>query len=257
MYEQYYKEFMNKFYYLSDRYGKYKVFFDFLKLISFSMYNSFVRSPDIENKYLKIVSCYPREDINVFCEMFSKLILMYETKGGVTDILGEIYMGEKIGNSNFSQIFTPFHISEFMARILCGTKEKMQSIINKNGYIVLSEACAGAGTMILAFAKTLQDENINYQQNLLVHAIDISEICTYMTYVQLSFYGIPAIVFCGDAISQKMNFKLETPLYFINYWKFGKPQNIGNNEIEEKEKINNITNFKEVTKNGICQISFW
>ena len=74
----------------------------------------------------------------------------------------------------------------------------MEKIIDKNGYITLSEPCCGAGAMILGFVKALKDEDINYQQNLLVYAVDISEICAYMTYVQLSLYGIPAIVVRKD-----------------------------------------------------------
>lgn len=251
MYEQYYKDFITKFHYLSNRHDRYIVFLDLLKLASYSIYNAFLKSTEIENEYLKIASKYSKEDMEIFCKMFSILVMMFETKGEITDILGEMYMNEKIGNKNLGQFFTPFHISEFMAKILCGTREKIQASIEENGYITLSEPCSGAGTMILAFAKALQDENINYQQNLLVQAIDISEICTYMTYVQLSLYGIPAIVYCGDTISQKMNFKLETPLYFLNYWKFRKKSN---NEIIEKE---NVIKFNEVLKNGICQMSFF
>lgn len=254
MYKQYYKEFINQFHYLSDRHGRYNVFFDFLKLSSFSMYNSFAKEEKVEKEYLKIISKYKKEEIDVFCKMFSKLVLMYETKGEITDILGQVYMNENIGNKGLGQFFTPFHISDFMAKITSGTKESMQTIIDKNGFLTLNEPCSGAGTMILAFAKTMQDYGINFQQNLLAYAVDIDEMCTYMTYIQLSLYGIPAIVYNGDTLSQEMYFKLETPLYFLNYWKFRRKDN---NEIYEENKEENIIKFNEVTKNGICQMSFF
>lgn len=87
--------------------------------------------------------------------------------------------------------------------------------------------------MILSFAKALQKRHINYQQNLLVEATDISDVCAYMTYIQLSLYGIPAIVYCGDTYSQKMRFKMETPLFFLH---------IGNSEnfISKSKKKNKI-----------------
>lgn len=41
MYEQYYKEFMEYFYYLSEKHNKSNVFLDFLKLTSISIRNLF------------------------------------------------------------------------------------------------------------------------------------------------------------------------------------------------------------------------
>lgn len=122
--------------------------------------------------------------------------------------------------------------------------------------------------MILSFAKALEKRHINYQQDLLVEATDISDVCVYMTYIQLSLYGIPAVVYCGDTLSQKMRFKMETPLYFLQYWKFRKfytqsnqpeqekiEQN--NNQIIIEKPIENQNLFKEVTIKGNRQISLW
>lgn len=260
MYEQYYKEFIKQFHYLSEKHDKHNVFLDFLKISSFSMYNAFLHSQEIEEKYLSVVSKYEKSEIEIFVKMFSNLILMYESKGEITDILGELYMKERMESKDLNQFFTPFHIAEFMGKINCGTKEEMQKIIDKNGYITLSEPCCGAGAMILGFAKALKDEDINYQQDLLVYAVDISEVCTYMTYIQLSLYGIPAIVYCGETLSMKMNFHLETPLYFMNYWKFRNRKNTKNDENNETDEIiekENIIKFNEVTKNGVCQMSFF
>lgn len=116
--------------------------------------------------------------------------------------------------------------------------------------------------MILSFAKALQKRHINYQQNLLVEATDISDVCAYMTYIQLSLYGIPAIVCCGDTLSQKMRFKMETPLFFLQYWKFRKfykqnQEEKQNKIIIDKSKITNQNIFKETTIKGNCQISLW
>lgn len=253
MYDQYYKQFLEKFNFLSQKYGRYKVFEDFLKLASYSMYNSFMRSEEIESKYLNIVSAYTKADVQILCQMFGILVLMYESKNEITDILGEFYMLNKIGDKGLGQFFTPFHISEFMSKAIMD-KEDSNRIIAENGFITMCEPCCGAGGMILGAAKALKEQDINYQQDLLVYAIDISDICAYMTYVQLSLYGIPAIVYCGDSITQKMRFKLETPLYFINYWKFNKANNISN-ENNLQEKI--ITKFNEVTINGNNQFSLW
>ncbi|MBQ7411173.1 MAG: N-6 DNA methylase [Clostridia bacterium] len=258
MYEDYYKKFLEDYRYLSTRYDKYTVFLDFLKLASFSMYNAFKKSDEIEKQYLTVVSGYQKDDIKVFTKMFGNLIMMFETKGKIEDILGEIFTREGLGNSRLGQFFTPFHISNFMANVVIGEKENLEQIIEEKGYISLSEPTCGAGGMILAVAKVLKEKGINYQQKLLVHAVDISELCVYMTYVQLSLFGIPAIVYCGDSITMNMNYYLETPMYFLNSWRF--ENNYEEKETEENQKDNEqekIIKFKEATVMGNCQISLW
>ena len=110
----------------------------------------------------------------------------------------------------------------------------------------------GAGGLILGAAKVLKEQGINYQKYLLAYAVDISELCVYMTYIQLSLYGIPAIVYCGDSISMKMNFYLETPLYFFNSGKYKENMLEKQSYVEEK-----LTKFNEVIVKGNVQISLW
>ncbi|MCI8397680.1 MAG: hypothetical protein HFJ52_08820 [Clostridia bacterium] len=126
----------------------------------------------------------------------------------------------------------------------------------------------GAGGMVLSFAKALKEQNINYQQELLVEATDISDICVYMAYIQLSLYGIPAVVYCGDTLLQEIRFKLETPLFYLNYWKFRKFHN-QNTEDESEEVQENESKYtietttdtqnllKEVIVKGNIQFSLW
>lgn len=122
--------------------------------------------------------------------------------------------------------------------------------------------------MILGFAKALKSRGINYQQNLFVDAIDISPTCVYMTYIQLSLHGIPGIVHCGDTLSLKMKFQMETPFFFTNYWKFSKIFTQSNEEKQEKieksknkviidKSVENQIIFKETIVKGNCQITLW
>ncbi len=123
----------------------------------------------------------------------------------------------------------------------------------------------GAGGMILSFANVLKENNINFQEHLLVEATDISEICTYMTYLQLSLLGIPARVHCGNTLAMKDRFILCTPFFYRNYHTFrdfyynsNKTNNENITESEITEEIKNIPyTFKEVVKSGNTQISFW
>lgn len=122
--------------------------------------------------------------------------------------------------------------------------------------------------MLLSFAKALQKKEINYQKDLLIEGTDIADVCVYMTYIQLSLYGIPAVVYCGDSLTQKMQFKMETPLFFLQYWKFRKFYMKSNEKKQEESKQNNKKIIierpaenqiilKETTVKGNCQISLW
>ncbi len=116
--------------------------------------------------------------------------------------------------------------------------------------------------LVLVYAKVLKKHNINYQSDILVDVTDISDICVFMAYIQLSLYGIPAIVKCGNALTQEIKFTLVTPLYFLQYWKFRKDfiQKTEDNTTNQKEIIINKTiqdKFKEVMVKGNCQISFF
>ena len=117
--------------------------------------------------------------------------------------------------------------------------------------------------LVLAYAKVLNEHNIDYQKNLFIDVTDISSTCVYMTYIQLALYGVPAIVRCGNTLTQEMRFKMETPLFFLHYSKFRKFYMKNQNEIKEntvvidKSKITNQNLFKEVTIKGNCQITLW
>ena len=51
-----------------------------------------------------------------------------------------------------------------------------------------------------------------------VDAKELETVCTYMGYVQLSMYEIPAIVINGDTLSGDVNFVLHTPQYVLGNW---------------------------------------
>ncbi len=85
-----------------------------------------------------------------------------------------------------------------------------------------------------------------------------------MTYIQLSLYGIPAVVYCGNALTKETRFKMETPLYFMQYWKFRKFYMRSEEETQEanqkiiiEKSIENQISYKETIIKGNSQISLW
>lgn len=206
----YLKEFTSKLQSLDRSKRIYEVFKDFLTLSTCTLAQSFYRSDEIEQIYLETVNRYTKKQAEEFSKLLAFLVLGLEQ--APQDFLGQVFMSLNLGSQANGQYFTPYSVCKFMAEINFTEIESFQN----NQLITLSEPCCGSGALIIAFAQTLREHNINYQQNLFVEAIDISEMCFKMTYIQLSLYGIPARVVQGDSLSLKFQQVLYTPFYFVN-----------------------------------------
>lgn len=208
--KDYIKEFTSKLSNLDRSRSISTVFNDFLTLSCCSLAQTVYRSDNLEQKYLNIIKTYTNEQAEEFSKLLAFLVLGLEQES--QDFLGQVFMSLNLGRQANGQYFTPYSVSKFMAEINFTEIETIQN----NQLITLSEPCCGSGALIIAFAQTLREHNINYQQNLFVEAIDISEMCFKMTYIQLSLLGIPAKVIQGDSLSLKFQQVLYTPFYFLN-----------------------------------------
>lgn len=208
--KDYVKEFISKLSNLDRSRSVSTVFNDFLTLSCCSLAQTVYRNDNLEQKYLNIIKTYTKGQAEEFSKLLAFLVLGLEQ--APQDFLGQVYMFLNLGSQANGQYFTPYSVSKFMAEINFTEIESLQN----NQLITLSEPCCGSGALIIAFAQTLREHNINYQQNLFVEAIDISEMCFKMTYIQLSLLGIPAKVVQGDSLSLKLQQVLYTPFYFLN-----------------------------------------
>lgn len=208
--KDYIKKFISKLSNLDRSRSVSTVFNDFLTLSCCSLAQTIYRSNSLEQKYLNIIKTYTKEQAEEFSKLLAFLVLGLEQEP--QDFLGQVFMSLNLGSQANGQYFTPYSVSKFMAEINFTEIENLQN----NQLITLSEPCCGSGALIIAFAQTLREHNINYQQNLFVEAIDISETCFKMTYIQLSLLGIPAKVVQGGSLSLKFQQVLYTPFYFLN-----------------------------------------
>lgn len=128
------------------------------------------------------------------------------------DFLGQFFSLNNFGNRKNGQTFTPYHVSLLIAQMQSG----YESIINRRGYITVSDPASGAGGMIIAFAQTLEEAGFNPSQNMFASLTDIDELCFYMSYIQISLYGIPARVVWGNTLTNKCYLTLFTPVYFLS-----------------------------------------
>lgn len=183
---------------MSGSRSPYEVFCDWVKCCALSIQNQLYifRHDELwekrEDQYLQTIRPYGKEG-GRFGDMLAMLTMALEAD--MTDVLGQVYMEAGLGNKNTGQFFTPFNVSYMCARLSMGGKDESK-------IITMNEPTCGSGGMIIAAAKTIQDQGINYQRCLDVVAQDIDWKAIYMCYVQLSILGIKAVVVQGNTLTE-------------------------------------------------------
>lgn len=206
---------------LGYRHSTWQVFSDFVEMAAISLSNSvdWLHKEKREERYLEIINSYEKKEQQVFPEMFACLVSAMEdsvaSDGGPTDILGTIFHDLELHNKWKGQFFTPVHVCEAMGMITVGDKEQL---INEKGFITVSEPCVGSGAMVLGFAKAMKIKGMNYSSQIVVTATDIDIKCVHMAYIQLSLYGIPAVIIHGNTIAIEEWSRWYTPVYMLNGW---------------------------------------
>lgn len=187
----YKKEIIEKIRKMSGKYSVHEIFSDWIKMTAISISNAIdIRNYEPrEREYMEVSHKYSKEEMMEISHMCSLLTLACEEK--MEDVLGYIYMHLEISSTRLGQFFTPYHVCQLMA--------KMQSIPEEK-IIKVNEPSCGAGGNIIALAEKMKEDGINYQERLSVTCQDLDWKAVYMCYVQLSMYGIPAIVVQGDTL---------------------------------------------------------
>ena len=205
----------------------YEVFTDFIFCCALTYAQVSHYTEEKEQRYLKIINKYCKEDRQKFADLMGILIRAYKNKDGSTkfgDILGDIYMACGFGCSAQGQFFTPFSVCQAMAQ--------MQGIPKKNKIISVMDCAVGGGALPIAYAEHLYKNGINYQMNMLLHATDISINSVCMCMIQCSILGIPAIITHGNAITNEVWEVWETPMVGIHLVK----ERLKYQDVQEVEK---------------------
>lgn len=188
---------------IAGQYSAYQIFNDWIQLMALSISNSLAIIHDEvwkerEELYVNTIKKYSDRDQTKLHDLFG--ILIETLDEGVDDVLGDVYMRGGMGSSVIGQFFTPFHISYLTAR----AGIDIDSVKESEEDIILNEPSCGGGGMIVAAAKVLQEEGIDYQKRLRVIAQDLDWKGVYMSYVQLSLLGINAVCYQGDSLSDSI-----------------------------------------------------
>jgi len=156
------------------------------------------RAEELETRYMQIVSSYKDKDTIRAYPEFLVMVMNGVIEG--EDFLGKIAMEIGALDAKTGQFFTPLPVSRMMAEI---TLIDASNIIDTHGYITVNEPTSGAGGMVLAMSKTLENKGYIPNHHMLVNAQDISRLCYHMCFLQLSFAGIPAFVERCDTLKME------------------------------------------------------
>lgn len=173
---------------MAGKYGVYEIFADWVKIQALAFANAIQFNESREREYIEVMKRYDESDQQKLFEMNAWLTEWADEE--FYDMLGYIYMNLELGSKKAGQFFTPYNICQLMAR--------MQKFDHE--VVTANEPTCGAGGNIIALAQAMKEQGINYQQKLAAVCQDLDVKAVYMTYVQLTLYGIPAMVYQTDTL---------------------------------------------------------
>lgn len=218
---------------VSDRYSTWQVFEDWLKISSISISNTVDLQfrDEREKEYFEIIKKYNKDELNRLADCLGILVGSLDKSFntvGYYDLLGKVFHALELHNKYHGQFFSPFHICECMGRMNLGDGD----LLNEQDFISCLEPCIGSGGMVLGLAKAMQVKDFNPQQQLVVTGVDIDIKCVCMAYLQLSLFGIPAVVIHGNSLTVEQWSVWRTPAYILGFWE-SKTKHIGNSYMTE------------------------
>lgn len=225
---------------LGQRHGSWQVFNDFVTIMAVSISN--VVDPTHREKreeiYKEIVGRYSAAELDQFPVMFAALVEQAEAAmhmDGPRDILGELFHALELHNKYHGQFFTPQTMADCMAQISITPDH---AALEKKGYITMCEPTCGSGVMVLAAAKVMMKAGLNHSTQIVALASDLDFKCTCMAYVQLSLYGIPAVVEHANTLTCEVYSRWYTPAYIWGGWVFREHMGITSTDgLEEDEQL--------------------
>ena len=204
---------------LGRRYSLEQVFSDWVFMAATSISNrvDLRKYDEREAEYMRIIRGYTKDEANTFGRMLALFTLELEKKQ--EDVMGRLMLKLEVGRNKWlGQFFSPWSISYMMAKMALGTKDECEAMIAEKGYLACLEPACGAGVMVLAVARAMEELGINFQRHLHVTAIDIDRRCVHMTYLQTSLMGIPAHVILGDSLRDTFRDDWFTPFHIMDGW---------------------------------------
>lgn len=206
---------------ISNRFAPWQVFTDFLECTALAISNSVdkPRFQEREQRYLEIAKKYDKEDFDIFPEILAELIEIMDRsvqQGEYPDYMGRLFHEMNFHDVQKGQFFTPQDISNMMASFSVG--RDAAKMIEEKGFVSAHDCACGSGAMMLGAARAVRQLGYNPSKHLFVVADDLDMRCTWMAYIQLSLYGIPAIVNNVNTLTRELFDSFLTPVFICDGW---------------------------------------
>lgn len=184
-----------------------------------------------------IVKNYTDQEKNQFMDISKQLageVVRNINQGSYVDLLGPAHQVLHPKSGPLKQDFTPPSIGRILSRI---TLEGAR--LPEAGFFTCNEPACGSGVLCLGLAEELLRQGFNPCEQLVIQASDLDRLCVQMTYLQLSLYGIPAVIIQGDTITLEEYDRWYTPLYIWRKWVWRAPMpfSSGHNRSDELLKM--------------------
>lgn len=199
---------------LSRKHGNLRLLQDFIEICSIDIEAPFKNR---QERRISLCQHYLPEELNLMQQLLAEIVK--ELTRQPRDILGEIYMELNVANKQLGQCFTPRAIGQILAG-LRHSPEKIRQIIDTQGYYQLYEPTCGSGMLIIEFIEEFKRLGFNPHYELMVYAEDLDVKCVFMTHLQLSLLGVPALVAHGDPLERQQFNCHATPFYYFQRARF-------------------------------------
>lgn len=176
----------------------------------------------LEEKYMSFVPKYQKEGMSAISKLYS--LAQYAVQQWGEDFLGQVYESLEIVSgaqqSASGEFLTPASVSKLMAQLTLG--RSIDSCIQRKGYVTCQEPACGSGRMLLALVDEMYNLDHDPRVCLFIEAIDTNRDMFNMTYAQLSWLDLPALVIHGNTLSMEMFEFRYTPQYKLSKWHYEK-----------------------------------
>lgn len=170
-----------------------------------------------EKRYEEMTARMEPNLLNSYARMLALLALeIHDHRDDPCDVLGSVYHELRLNNEWNGQFFTPDNICRMMAQMLNPVDER-----SKEGPVTISEPTCGSGTMVIGAVWAMKQQNFDFQHKSFFVAQDIDIRCVWMAYIQLSLYGIPAVVIHGNSLTMEEWSRWNTPCASLPFMQKG------------------------------------
>ena len=217
------------------------VFADFVALCALYISNTldFVHYEERSNAYGKILANYTETEQQQLSAGLQALVAAVQKDmetGQWDDRLGAAFQELGMSGKN-GVVFTPPHIGRLMAQLTLDAAPELPPA----GYFTLTDPACGSGVLLLASAEHIANAGFNLCRHLAVQAVDLNITCAQMAYVNLSLFGIPAVVIHGNTITQEEFSRWYTPAYLLENWVWRCPLPFGGKRSQSDELLKMAT----------------